>query len=120
MTNPKGVYLVEEIELNWMERKLRNKKISEETRTMPSIHKNIKAVISCHSLIVKLDYPDNPTFCEKYENPEHGELPIGTGIGKTTKTVNCLVRGGEKNVILVCPTDALAFSAYGHHNPNTG
>jgi len=67
-------------------------------------------------------------FCELVEkNLEEGKtvkvlntsgpavLPIGTGVGKTTKTINCLTRGGERNVILVCPTSALVQSASGHH-----
>ncbi|CAJ0844987.1 9107_t:CDS:10 [Entrophospora sp. SA101] len=48
-----------------------------------------------------------------------GHLAIGTGVGKTTKTINCLVYMMKKlfnvNVILVCPTGPLAQSAYNHH-----
>jgi len=58
-----------------------------------------------------------------------GHLPFATGIGKTTKVINCLCRGGEHdeinkkpgwNVILIMPTQALVEAAYGHHNSETG
>jgi hypothetical protein len=44
-----------------------------------------------------------------------GHLAIGTGVGKTTKLVNCLVRGGERHIILVCPNVGLVESAFKHH-----
>jgi len=49
-----------------------------------------------------------------------GHLAIGTGVGKTTKTVNCLVYMMKQlfnvnNVILVCPTKPLVQSASNHH-----
>jgi hypothetical protein len=45
-----------------------------------------------------------------------GHLAIGTGIGKTTKLINCLVKGGERHIILVCPTTGLVDSALKHHS----
>lgn len=49
-----------------------------------------------------------------------GHLAIGTGVGKTTKTINCLLYMMRKlfgvNVILVCPTAELVQSAYNHHS----
>ncbi|KLL04619.1 MAG: hypothetical protein MRERV_16c027 [Mycoplasmataceae bacterium RV_VA103A] len=45
-----------------------------------------------------------------------GHLAIGTGVGKTTKLINCLVCGGKRHVILVCPTRGLADSAFKHHS----
>ena len=62
---------------------------------------------------------------------EQGHLPFATGIGKTTKVVNCIVRGGVKdeiaseklskdiegrNIILVCPNQTLVDSAFIHQN----
>jgi len=44
-----------------------------------------------------------------------GHLAIGTGVGKSTKLVNCLTRGGERHVILVAPTLGLVEAAYKHH-----
>lgn len=44
-----------------------------------------------------------------------GNLAFGTGVGKTTKIINCLVRGGERNVILVAPNSALVSGAYNDH-----
>jgi hypothetical protein len=44
-----------------------------------------------------------------------GVAPILTGGGKTTKDVCCIVDGGKTNVILVCPNEALASDALGHH-----
>ncbi|MCE8162929.1 MAG: DEAD/DEAH box helicase family protein [Candidatus Moeniiplasma glomeromycotorum] len=48
-------------------------------------------------------------------NKTKGTLAIGTGVGKTTKTVNCIINGGENNVILVCPEESLVNDAYNHH-----
>lgn len=73
--------------------------------------------------------PDNLTadsFCKwttndkgnKIIDPVAGTLAIGTGWGKTTKTVSCLCKGGHRNIILITPTEALAQSAYGHHSPD--
>jgi hypothetical protein len=64
---------------------------------------------------------NNPSFCEfnpetKEINNTKGHLAIGTGVGKTTKTVACLCQGGTNNIILVCPTPALTQDAYDHHN----
>ncbi|CAI2183139.1 311_t:CDS:10, partial [Funneliformis geosporum] len=59
--------------------------------------------------------PENPEFCE-VGNPQKGLLPIGTGVGKTTKTVACLCNGGQKNAVLVCPNKGLAQSAYDNHS----
>jgi hypothetical protein len=67
---------------------------------------------------------DNLDFCRVIVNDDGekeldtagpGILPFGTGVGKTTKIVNCLVRGGERNVVLVCPNPGLVDSAVGHH-----
>lgn len=44
-----------------------------------------------------------------------GTLAIGTGVGKTTKTVNCILDGGKNNVILVCPEESLVNDAFNHH-----
>jgi hypothetical protein len=44
-----------------------------------------------------------------------GHLAIGTGVGKTTKLINCLVSGGKRHIILVCPTVGLMESAFKHH-----
>lgn len=44
-----------------------------------------------------------------------GALAIGTGVGKTTKTASCLCKGGKRNIVLVTPTEGLAYSAGGHH-----
>jgi hypothetical protein len=52
-----------------------------------------------------------------------GHLAIGTGVGKTTKTINCMVCGGKRNIVLVCPNQTLVESAAKHHNdwlPNHG
>lgn len=45
-----------------------------------------------------------------------GHLPLVTGGGKTTKTINDLVKGGEKYVILVTPNKGLAQSGVKHHD----
>ncbi|CAG8437966.1 8414_t:CDS:10 [Ambispora leptoticha] len=72
--------------------------------------------------------PDQATYATLDKNGEidksgSGVLPILTGGGKTTKTMGCLVRGGEKtknetdlvkkgsNVVLICPNEALAADA---------
>lgn len=57
-----------------------------------------------------------------------GNLAVGTGIGKTTKTINCIIRGGEStkekgenkkmwgnNVILISPNEGMVDDAYDHH-----
>src|SRR3954467_3730159 len=44
-----------------------------------------------------------------------GHLPMATGIGKTTKFVNCVCNGGKRHVILVVPTRGLVESAVKHH-----
>jgi len=49
-------------------------------------------------------------------NPNNDRLLIGTGLGKRTKLFSCFCGGGKKNLILVCPTQALAKSAYDYHN----
>jgi len=61
--------------------------------------------------------PDNPeAFLTEPNNDIKGHLPFATGIGKTTKTVCCLVKGGIRKIILVLPTESLALSAAGSHN----
>lgn len=61
--------------------------------------------------------PDNPEafLCEP-NNDTKGHLPYATGIGKTTKTVCCICKGGERHIILVLPTKSLALSALNSHN----
>ncbi|MCE8159193.1 MAG: DEAD/DEAH box helicase family protein [Candidatus Moeniiplasma glomeromycotorum] len=70
----------------------------------------------------KKDIPVQPKLIDGKPNPEAGApidksglLAIATGVGKTTKTINCLVNGGQRNVVLICPTGALCASAADHH-----
>jgi len=44
-----------------------------------------------------------------------GHLAMAAGVGKTTKTVNCLVNGGKEHVVLVAPLFTLVESAFKHH-----
>ena len=53
-------------------------------------------------------------FGDEFNMPGH--LPLVTGGGKTTKTANDLVKGGEKNLILVMPNKGLALSGVKHHS----
>jgi len=50
-------------------------------------------------------------------------------MGKSTKIIDCLCRGGMfdainnkegNNIIMVMPTQTLVEAIYGHHNPETG
>ncbi|MCE8167880.1 MAG: hypothetical protein I3275_04635 [Candidatus Moeniiplasma glomeromycotorum] len=61
------------------------------------------------------EWIEEPTEVIGGDKGNSGHLAIGTGIGKTTKLINCLVKGGERNVILVCPTQGLVESAFKHH-----
>jgi len=48
-----------------------------------------------------------------------GHLAIGTGIGKSTKVINCLCKGGERHIILVTTNQTLVDSAFKHHSPGS-
>jgi hypothetical protein len=80
--------------------------------------------------------PNNPSFCNFVETNGKKEIPMhpkghpeagapvdlsglsatAAGIGKTTKDVNHLVQGGQRNVILICPNGALCTSGSQHHS----
>jgi hypothetical protein len=40
---------------------------------------------------------------------------MAAGVGKTTKTVNCLLNGGKEHIVLVAPLITLVESAFKHH-----
>ena len=44
-----------------------------------------------------------------------GHLAMAAGVGKTTKTISCLLNGGKESVVLVAPLLTLVESAFKHH-----
>ncbi|CAG8597648.1 11007_t:CDS:2 [Paraglomus occultum] len=53
------------------------------------------------------DGKEEPTEVIGGDKGTAGHLAIGTGIGKSTKVVNCLCKGGERHIILVTTNQTL-------------
>ncbi|MCE8163391.1 MAG: hypothetical protein I3274_04195 [Candidatus Moeniiplasma glomeromycotorum] len=68
-------------------------------------------------MIGKGEWIEEPTEVIGGDKGTAGHLAIGTGIGKSTKVINCLVCGGKRHIILVTTNQTLVDSAFKHHSP---